>query len=154
MVIRRAQATDVEAILEILIEVASQVPVELGTSEHVEKMKEIISPFCLNDVSLVAESENGAVVGFQLAERRVIKGDRSGPDQPYIFLAYAGVTAPAAGQKVFRRLIEGEKEYGLPLVTEIKPDNKSCMAARLEHHYSFHPHMSSDSIGNCRWDPE
>jgi L-amino acid N-acyltransferase YncA len=150
MAIRRAQATDVEAILSIWSEVASQVTVKLSTSEHVEKMKEEFNRYCLNDVSLIAANENGVVVGFQLAERRVIDGFR-GPDEPYIFLAYAGVTASAAEQKVFRRLIETEKRYGLPLVTEVKSDNKSNMAARLMH-YNFRPHISID--GNYRWEPE
>jgi hypothetical protein len=95
-------------------------------------------------------SENGVVVGFQLTEKRLTEGFRC-PDEPYIFLAYAGVTAFAAEQKVFRRLIETEKQYGLPLVTEVKPDNKSDMAARLMH-YNFRPHISID--GNYRWDPE
>ena len=152
MVIRQAQATDVEVILAILSEVACQVPVKLHTSERVEKMKEQINRECLNDVSLVAVNENGVVVGFQLAERRVIEGHRC-PDEPYIFLTYAGVTAAAVCRKVFRRLIETEKRYGLPLVTEVKANNKSHMAARLMH-YNFRDHTSADHIGNYRWDPE
>jgi L-amino acid N-acyltransferase YncA len=150
MAIRPAQATDVEAILSILSEVACRVPVKLKTSEHVKKMKEQINRYCRDDFSLVAVNEDGVVVGFQLAESRLTEGFRC-PDELYIFLAYAGVTASAAEQKVFRRLIEAEKRRGLPLVTEVKPDNKSYMAARLMH-YNFRPHISID--GNYRWDPE
>jgi len=54
------------------------------------------------------------------------------------------VTAAAAKQKVFRRLIEAEKRHGLPLVTEVKPDNKSDMAARLTR-YHFQRYFSSTS---------
>jgi hypothetical protein len=150
MAIRTAQATDVEAILSILSEVACRVPVKLCTSDHVKKMKEQINRYCLDDFSLVAVNENGVVVGFQLAEERLTEGFRC-PDELYIFLAYAGVTGSAAEQKIFRRLIETEKRYGLPLVTEVKSDNKSNMAARLMH-YNFRPHISID--GNYRWDPE
>ncbi len=148
--IRPAQETDVEAILSILSEVACRVPVKLSTSEHVKKIKEQINRYCLDDFSLVAVNENAVVVGFQLAEKRLIEGFRR-PDEEYVFLAYAGVTASAAEQKVFRRLIETEKQHGLPLVTEVKPDNKSEMAARLMH-YNFRSHISID--GNYRWDPE
>ena len=149
--IRRAQATDVEAILSILSEVACRVPVKLSTSEQVMAMKEQINGYCLDDFSLVAVNENGVVVGFQLAEKRSTEGFRC-PDELYIYLAYAGVTASAAEQKVFRRLIEAEKRHGLPLVTEVKPDNKSEMAARLMH-YNFRPY-SNYKTGNYRWDPE
>jgi L-amino acid N-acyltransferase YncA len=152
IVIRPAQARDVEAIFSILSEVACRVPVKLSTSEHVKAMKEQINSYCLNGFSFVAVNENGVVVGFQLAERGLARNDRS-DDELYIYLAYAGVTAAAAKQKVFRRLIEAEKRHGLPLVTEVKPDNKSDMAARLTH-YHFQRYFSSNVNGNFRWDPE
>ena len=152
IVIRPAQARDVEAIFSILSEVACRVPVKLSTSEHVKAMKEQINRYCRDDFSLVAVNENGMVVGFQLAERRLVKGFRC-PDELYIYLAYAAVTAAAEGQKVFRKLIEAEMRHGLPLVTEVKPDNKSDMAARLTH-YHFRPYSDSGVIGNYRWDPE
>ncbi len=152
IVIRPTEATDAEAIFSILTEVACRVKVELSTSEHVRAIKEQINRYCLADVSLVAVNENGVVIGFQLAERRSAEGFRC-PDELYIYLAYAGVTAAAAEQKVFRQLIEAEKRYGLPLVTEVKPDNKSDMAARLMH-YNFQPYSSYNINGNYRWDPE
>ena len=148
--IRPAQATDVEAILSILSEVACRVPVKLSTSEHVKAMKEQINRYCLDGFSLVAVNENGVVLGFQLAERRLTEGFRC-PDELYIYLAYAGVTAAAAEQKVFRRLIETEKRHELPLIAEVKPDNKSEMGARLMH-YNFRP--CSNNTGYYRWDPE
>ncbi|MGO9459947.1 MAG: hypothetical protein ACLPWS_16815 [Rhodomicrobium sp.] len=150
--IRPAQPSDVEAIFSILSEVACRVPVKLSTSEHVKAMKEQISDYCLDDFSLVAVNENSVVVGFQLAERRLARNNPC-PDELHIYLAYAGVTTDAAGQKVFRRLIEAEKRQGLPLVTEVKPDNKSDMAARLTH-YNFRRYFSPNIIGNYRWDPE
>ena len=151
--IRPAQATDVEAIFSILSEVACRVPIKLSTGEHVRAMKEQINGYCLDGFSLVAVNENSAVVGFQLAQKRLAKDDDC-PDELYIYLAYAGVTASTAGQKVFRRLIEAEKRHGLPLVTEVKPDNKSNMAARLMH-YSFQLYFSTNIVnGNYRWDPE
>jgi hypothetical protein len=42
------------------------------------------------------------------------------------------VTAAARGKKVLTRLIAAEKGRGLPLVTQVKPDNKSDMVARLK----------------------
>ncbi len=147
-----AQASDVEAIFSILSEVACRVPVKLSTSEHVKAMTEQINRYCLDGFSLVAVNENSAVIGFQLAERRLAEGFRC-PDELYIYLAYAGVIASASEQKVFRRLIDAEKRHGLPLVTEVKPDNKSDMAARLTH-YNFQPYSSPNINGNYRWDPE
>jgi hypothetical protein len=86
-----------------------------------------------------------------LAEKKSAEGFRC-PDELYIYLAYAGVTAAAAGQKVFRQLIDSEKRHRLPLITEVKPDNKSHMAARLMH-YNFQPYFNSSITGNYRWAP-
>jgi hypothetical protein len=92
------------------------------------------------------------VVGFQLAVRRLSEGHRC-PDERYIFLTYAGVTLSVAGRKVFSQLIAAEKRYGLPLVTEVMANNKSCMVARLMR-YNFRHNTGTDLNGNYRWDPE
>jgi hypothetical protein len=115
-------------------------------------MKRRINSYCHNGFSLVAVAENSEVVGFQLAEKQLARNSRC-PDEWHIFLAYAGVATATEGQKVFRRLIEAEKRHGLPLVTEVKPDNKSDMAARLKH-YNFQPYFDPGILGNYRWDPE
>jgi hypothetical protein len=152
IVIRPAQVSDVEAIFSILSEVACKVPVKLRTSEEATAMKEKINGYCLDGFSLVAVDENSEVVGFQLAEKRFL-GTIRGSDELYIFLTYAGVAVASAGQKVFRRLIETEKQHGRPLITEVKLDNKSDIAARLLH-YNFRPYSDPCCIGNFRWDPE
>jgi hypothetical protein len=147
--IRLAHASDVEAVLSILSEVACRVPDNLSTPQHIEKMKSEINDCCLDVVSLVAVDENGVVVGFQLAKRI------HWFDDSYIHLTYAGVTAAAAGKGLFRRLVEAEKGHGLPLVAEVKPGNRSEMAIKLMH-YNFRPYAGAhtNSDFTYRWDPK
>jgi hypothetical protein len=76
-------------------------------------------------------------VGVQLAKKLCWVG------KDYIHLTYAGVTAAARGKKVLTRLIAAEKGRGLALVTQVKPDNKSDMVARLKC-YGFQPWPWSD----------
>ena len=144
--VRSACATDVEAIYAIIAEVAYQIPVKLSTPEHVEAMKKQITDHCLDSHSIVAVDENSVVIGFQLARVRSWHGD------PYIDLRYAGVTAVAADKKVFRRMIEIEKEHRIPLLAEVKPDNKSQMAIRLQR-YGFRSDVNGPSNFGYRWDP-
>jgi len=123
--LRSASESDIDPILSLLCEVASQVPISLSTPQHITAMRRQIHDRYLTGFSLVAIHESGTVVGFQLAQRMSWVGDT------YIHLAYAAVTPCATGNKVFRRLIEAEKQHGLPLVAEVKANNKSEMAARL-----------------------
>lgn len=60
--------------------------------------------------------------------------------------------AAAEGKKVFRQLIEAEKQHKLPLVAEVKPDNKSDMDKRLTR-YGFAPFFAANITGNFRWGP-
>ena len=69
-----------------------------------------------------------------------------------LHLTYAGVTAAARGNKVFTQLIDAEKGYGLPLVAQVKPGNKSEMVARLMHH-GFQPTSHAHIDNAYRWDP-
>jgi hypothetical protein len=82
---------------------------------------------------------------------------KSWHDELYIHLLYAGVTAVAADKKVFRCLIEIEKAHGkthgMPLVAEVKPDNLSGMAFRLNR-YGFRPDGNGPSNFGYRWDPQ
>jgi hypothetical protein len=145
--IRPACATDVEAIYAIIAEVACRIPVKLSTPEHVEPMRKQITDYCLDGHSIVAVDENGVVIGFQLARIKSWHGD------PYIDLRYAGVTAVAADKKVFRRMIEIQKGHRMPLLAEVKPDNKSQMAIRLQH-YGFRSDVNGPSNCGYRWDPQ
>ncbi len=145
--IRSAHASDVEEILLILREVACQVPVNLSTSEHVRAIKEQINVCCLSGFSLVAVDNSGVIVGFQLAKEQMLDDERC------IHLVYAGVTATAREKKVFRQLIEAEKQHKLSLVAEVKPENKSRMDERLTH-YGFESFSAYNTMGNFRWDPK
>jgi hypothetical protein len=95
--IRLADASDSEAVFSILHEVACHVPVDLSTPEHVRALKSQINDWCREGLSFVAVDEHEAVVGFQLAKRICYCG------VTYIYLTYAGVTAAASGNKIFRR---------------------------------------------------
>jgi hypothetical protein len=78
-----------------------------------------------NRVSLVATDAEGKVVGFQLAR------EIHWHEEQQIELAYAGVARSFGNGGIFRRLIEAMKRHKLPLVAEVKADNKSNMRARL-----------------------
>jgi hypothetical protein len=154
--IRPASAEDVNAIMSILINVACQVPTDLSTPERAQAIRRQICDCYLSECSLVAVDKNGAVIGFQLARRIDYVGEL------YIHLAYAAVTPPAAGNKVFKRLIEEEKKFDLPLVTEVRANNKSEMGARLLR-YQFRRYTDEDTAAGRQfhtdtnhtylWDP-
>ena len=145
--IRPACATDVEAIYAIIAEVAWRITVDLSTREHVEAMRKQITDYCLDGLSIVALDEHGIVIGFQLAQIKKWHSD------PYIDLRYAAVTAVAADKKVFRRMIEIMKKHQMPLLAEVKPDNKSEMANRLQR-YGFRSDVNGPSNFGYRWDPQ
>jgi hypothetical protein len=144
--IRPVRATDVDAIYEIIAEVACRIPVELSTPAHVQAMRRIITECCRDGLSIVAVDENGTVVGFQLAEK-ICWYD------PCIMLLYAGVTAVATDKKVFRRMIEKMKEHRVPLLAKVKPENRSEMAKRLQR-YGFRSDVNGPSKFGYRWDPQ
>jgi hypothetical protein len=123
--LRPAQSADVGAIFSILSEVACLIPIDLSTPTHVEAVKAQIDDCCGGGLSFIAVDEDGVVVGFQLAKKT------HWLDDVYIHLTYAAVTATASGKGVFRRLIDAQKGHDLPLVAQVKPDNKSEMVARL-----------------------
>jgi hypothetical protein len=130
---------------EILREVAYRVPVNLSTPQRVEAMIKQINDEYFDGFSLIAVSNNDEVVGFQLARKRLWF------KQPYVDLAYAGVTARAEDAGIFRRFIEIEKQHRLPLVAEVKLDNKSNMGATLMR-YGFQPQDIDRT--NFRWNPQ
>ena len=150
MPIRSVRPSDVDAILLILREVACQVPVKLSTSEQLQAMRKEINNCYLNRFSVVAVDNDGVVVGFQLAMEKIAANELW-----YIHLAYAGVTASAREKKVFRQLIEAEKQHGLPLFAEVKPDNKSRMDEILIH-YGFQRYFLGEEkiLADFRWDPK
>jgi hypothetical protein len=142
--IRPARLSDVEGIFAVFQEIASQIPVNLTTPEHVKGIMEQITQCCSDDCSFVAVDENGVVVGFQLGEKI------SWLDEQYIYLRYAGVLQRAQGFKVFGQLVKAEKSLGLPLVAQVLHDNKREMVARLTH-YSFRPCSGSHVSPAYRW---
>jgi len=154
--IRTASVADVDAIMSILVEVACQIQTDLSTPRHIKAMRQQIHDHYLTEFSLVAVDENGTVLGFQLARRMYYDGE------VYIHLAYAAVMPPAGGNKVFKRLIEAEKQFGLPLVTEVNANNKSEMAARLCR-WQFRPYTAEETAAGRQfhmdanhtylWDP-
>ena len=144
--IRPTQALDVDLILSILIEVASRVPINLSTNEHIKAIREQIVQDCRAPFSLAAVNENEEVIGFLLA-RKI-----NWLDEEQIHLRYAGVTAKAEGMGVFKKLIEREKQNGLPLVVEVKPDNDSRMVNRIMK-YDFRPDNNANMLSEYfyRW---
>jgi hypothetical protein len=123
--IRLAREEDVDAILSILREVASHVPINLRTPDRVAAMRCKIENLCDSGLSYIAVDRSEVPIGFQLAK------NASWLEECYVHLVYAGVTSDFAGKGTFRRLIEVEQKVGKPLVTEVHPKNKSSMADKL-----------------------
>jgi hypothetical protein len=141
VIIRPARLSDLDAIFVILREVASRIPTNLSTPEHVNEMHKQIKESYFDGFSIVATDVNGAIVGFQLSQKQ------HWFEETYVKLAYAGVTAAFENKGIFRRLIEAMKQHSLPLVAEVLPGNKSAMSLRLER-YGF------ERVGDTyRWQP-
>lgn len=137
-------SSDIDAIVDILCEVSPLVPVDLSTREHIEAMKKQVGECYMNEYSIVALNENDEIIGFQLAKERIDY------QRCQIYLAYAAVASKYTGNGIFRRLIDLEKQHNLPMVAEVKPDNKSNMAAILARYGFQQPHYGATEF---RWEP-
>lgn len=113
---RVAVSGDEVGILLVFAEAAAEVPTRvypdtLGTIEG----------FVATGESWVAIDANDQIFGYALAS----KYDNT------ISLTYLGVSKTARDRHISTALVSKLKESGAPIVTDVRPDNKSSMAERL-----------------------
>lgn len=114
---RVAVAGDKAGILKVFAEVAPEVPTAVR-SETERLIKDLIA----TGESFVAIDANDEIVGYALASRY----------NNTISLTYLGVSKTARNQHISTALVSKLKEGGAPIVTDVRPDNKSSMVARFE----------------------
>src|SRR6266436_5526138 len=117
VVYRVAVSGDVVGILLVFAEVAAEVPTRVypETSGTIEGL-------VATGESWVAVDANDQIVGYALAS----KYDNT------ILLTYLGVSKTARDQHISTALVSKLKESGAPIVTDVRPDNKSSMIERFE----------------------
>jgi hypothetical protein len=126
---RVANSSDETDILEILEEVAPEIPLSLDTPEKQDVIKVIITECCASGESWVATDAHGAVVGFALA--RPDHSERFFQENDALYLPYIGVNKDKRKRGIFGNLLEKLKAKGVPLTARVKHTNQSGMAGRL-----------------------
>jgi ribosomal protein S18 acetylase RimI-like enzyme len=114
---RAAAFGDEGGILEVFAEVAPEVPTAVR-SETEELIKDLVA----TGESWVAIDANDKIVGYALASKY----------NKTISLTYLGVSKTARNQHISTALVSKLKESGAPIVTDVRPDNKSSMVERFE----------------------
>jgi len=114
---RVAVPGDEPAILNIFAEVAPEVPTTVRP-----QTEGIIKELVATGDSWVAIDADDKIVGYALAAM----------DTNTLSLVYLGVSKTARDQHISTALVSKLKESGAPIVTDVRPDNKSSMIERFE----------------------
>src|ERR1700693_2724252 len=114
---RLAGFDDETDILDVLEEVAPEIPVRLDGSERQSKINTIITQCHRSGKSWVAVDANDRVVGFVLARPDAYDG------QTAISVSYVGVRTDSRRRKIFSTLMEKLKANGVPLTASVLHDN-------------------------------
>ncbi|MGX1166605.1 ribosomal protein S18 acetylase RimI-like enzyme [Bradyrhizobium sp. USDA 372] len=115
-VYRVAVSGDEVGILLVFAEVAAEVPTRVypETSAMIRGLVE-------TGETWIAVDANDQIVGYALSS----KHDNT------ILLTYLGVSKTARGQHISTALVSKLKESGAPILTDVRPDNKSSMVERF-----------------------
>ena len=130
MAIRRAQPGDAGPILDILREVASEVPVFVEPEARWALLADQVTKACAAGLSRVALDAAGSVIGFLLVEPD--EHERFQLENGALHLAYAGVTRASRGNGALRALVTDVMDEGVPLSANVKTANTSEMLRRLQ----------------------
>ena len=127
---RVATGNDETDILEVLKEVAPEVPFTLDTTEKEDRLKIVIRQGCTSGQSWVAVDADSNVIGVavitpNLPERAL---QRNGA----VDLAYTGVSKNSRKRGVFGNLMDKAMANGAPMNTTVLRGNTSGMVDRLE----------------------
>lgn len=147
---RAATDDDVDGILTILQEVASEIPLTLDTPEHLGIMRDIVIECCTSGDSLVAVDGTGAVVGVVLAKPDRL--ERFQHRNEAISLRYIGVKKDWRRRGIFTGLMQKSMAKGVPLTASVLHANKSAMADRLVK-IGYQKVGSDEKETQLRWAP-
>ena len=144
--VRKAVTNDHSFILEILQEVAAEIPVKLDSSEAIDAIKNIIVECCDSGDSLVACDQDENVIGFILAKPDIHEFDRA------LSMRYMGISNASRGKGVMSTLVDTMKSEGVPLTADVLTGNKSAMSDRLLH-AGFLETCANEKQRQFRWAP-
>lgn len=146
--VRKAEFNDHSYILELIEEVASEIPVKLDSSATLQAMKDVIVDCCGSGESLIAVDSESTIVGFVLAKPD--NEERFFNDNKAVSLRYIGVAKRCRGQGIFTNFLETLKAAGEPLTADVLNGNQSGMADRLSQ-ADFVIVKEADNQRSFRW---
>lgn len=147
---RQAALEDAAEILDLLLALAPEVPLQIGTVEREEALYALIRSCARSGESWVALDGSQRIVGFVLAEPAQL--GRHYAEGELIELRHAGVAAAHRGQGIFSELLAKVLARLQPVVTSVNPLNRAAMAARLVKR-GFRPTGAAGGETRFRWDP-
>ena len=147
---RQAALDDAAEILDLLLTLAPEMPLQVDTLEREEALYALIRNCARSGESWVALDESDGIVGFVLAEPA--QHGRHYAEGELIELRHAGVAAGHRGQRVFSELLGRVLARLQPVVTSVNPLNRAAIAVRLVKR-GFRPTGASGGETRFRWDP-
>ena len=147
---RQAALNDAVEILDLMLVLAPEMPVQADTLEREEALYALIRNCARSGESWVALDDSGRIVGFVLAEPAQF--GRHYAEGELIELRHAGVNSGYRGQRIFSELLARVQARLQPVVTSVNPLNRAAMAVRLVKR-GFRPTGASGGETRFRWDP-
>jgi hypothetical protein len=121
VIIRRAGENDIEDILFVLTQCATEIPTRVDGEGREERFRRLIKMGCLGGHSYIAISGT-RVVGFLLSTPN---------SNGWYELDYGAILADYRGMGLLSKMLCEIKQQAIGLFATVKIDNKSAMADRL-----------------------
>lgn len=151
--VRVGTLDDIGGVLSLLFEVAPEIPLHVDNQERRDAVSQMVHDTIAEAISWVATDTLDDIVGFILAVRD--RYERFQNDDGLIELKYIGVSERERGRGVCSLLIAQMKAAKVPLTATVKNDNKSGMAARLEHSgFQFWADSPVSCERKFKWSPK
>jgi GNAT superfamily N-acetyltransferase len=147
---RQAALGDAAEILDLLLVLAPEMPLQIETLEREETLYALIRNCARSGESWVALDQSERIVGFVLAEPAQL--GRHYAEGELIELRHAGVAAAHRSQRIFSELLAKVLGRMQPVVTSVNPLNRAAMAVRLVKR-GFRPTGAAGGETRFRWDP-
>ena len=147
---RQAALDDAAEILDLLLVLAPEIPLQVDTLKREEALYALIRNCARSGESWVAHDESGHIAGFVLAEPAQL--GRHYAEGELIELRHAGVAVAHRGQRIFSELLAKVLARMQPVVTSVNPLNRAAMAVRLVKR-GFRPTGASGGETRFRCDP-
>jgi GNAT superfamily N-acetyltransferase len=150
VIYRQAALGDAREILDLLLALAPEMPLQVDTLEREEALYALIRNCARSGESWVALAESGRIVGLVLAEPA--QHGRHYAEGELIELRHAGVAVDHRGRRIFSELLARVLGRMQPVVTSVNPLNRAAMAVRLVKR-GFRPTGAAGGETRFRWDP-